>query len=105
MAGTQSRVAYVTGGGGGVGTAICRRLCREGHRVVAGCGPGSARKERWISDMRAQGCEVQASAGNVADWDSTAAAFAKVRQEIGEIDILVNNAGITRDGTFRKLKK
>ena len=59
------RLAYVTGGMGGIGTPICRRLCREGFRVVAGCGPGSQRKDKWIADMRAQGFEVHASEGNV----------------------------------------
>jgi len=39
----------------------------------------------------------------VSDWDSTVAAFEKVRAEIGPVDILVNNAGITRDGTFLKM--
>ncbi|HXA37089.1 MAG TPA: acetoacetyl-CoA reductase [Steroidobacteraceae bacterium] len=105
MASKPTRIAYVTGGMGGIGTAICERLCSEGHRVVAGCGPTSTRKERWLSDMRAKGFDVHASVGNVSDWDSTAAAFAKVRAEIGEIDILVNNAGITRDGTFLKMNK
>ncbi|MHB8478299.1 MAG: acetoacetyl-CoA reductase [Steroidobacteraceae bacterium] len=103
MASKSSRIAYVTGGMGGIGTAICERLCSEGYRVVAGCGPTSTRKERWLSDMRAKGFEVQASVGNVSDWDSTAAAFEKVRAEIGPVDILVNNAGITRDGTFLKM--
>jgi acetoacetyl-CoA reductase len=97
------RLAYVTGGMGGIGTAISRRLCREGFRVVAGCGPGSPRKDRWIADMRAQGFEVHASEGNVADWESTRAAFEKVRNELGPVDVLVNNAGVTADGTFRKM--
>jgi len=101
---TTARLAYVTGGMGGIGTAICRRLCREGHRVVAGCGPGSARKDRWIGEMRAQGFEIHASEGNVSDWESTRAAFEAVKAEHGPVDILVNNAGITRDGTFRKMK-
>ena len=101
----SKKIAYVTGGMGGIGTAISRRLCREGFIVVAGCGPGSARKDKWLSDMRASGCEVHASEGNVADWASTAAAFAKVRQDIGEVDVVVNNAGITRDGTFRRMSK
>jgi acetoacetyl-CoA reductase len=103
MADKSSRIAYVTGGMGGIGSAICERLCIEGYRVVAGCGPTSTRKERWLSDMRAKGFEVHASVGNVADWDSTVAAFEKVRAEIGAVDILVNNAGITRDGTFLKM--
>lgn len=105
MAITQRRIAYVTGGMGGIGTAICKRLCGAGHVVVAGCGPGSQRKDRWIAEMHAAGCEVHASEGNVADWESTRAAFARVVEEIGEVDVLVNNAGITRDGVFRKMSK
>lgn len=97
------RLAYVTGGMGGIGTAISRRLCREGFRVVAGCGPGSRRKDTWIADMRTEGCEVYASEGNVADWESTRAAFEKVLAELGPVDVLVNNAGITADGTFRRM--
>ena len=88
---------------GGIGTPICKRLCREGFRVVAGCGPGSERKDRWIGEMRAQGFEVHASEGNVADWESTRAAFERVRNELGPVDVLVNNAGVTADGTFRKM--
>jgi len=97
------RIAYVTGGMGGIGSAITTRLCQVGHTVVAGCGPGSARKERWLAAMRAHGYDVHASEGNVADWESTRAAFEKVRADVGAVDVLVNNAGITRDGTFRKM--
>jgi len=100
----SKRVAYVTGGMGGIGTAITKRLCQSGYIVVAGCGPGSARKDRWLAEMHAQGFDVHASEGNVADWDSTEAAFMKVRAEIGAVDVLVNNAGITRDGTFRRMQ-
>jgi len=97
------RIAYVTGGMGGIGTSITTRLCEAGHTVVAGCGPGSPRRERWLAAMRDKGYAVHASEGNVGDWESTRAAFEKVRNEIGPVDILVNNAGITRDGTFRRL--
>jgi len=99
------RIAYVTGGMGGIGSPICKRLCKEGYTVVAGCGPNSPRKDKWLADMRAEGFDVHASEGNVSDWESTKAAFDKVKAEIGEIDILVNNAGITRDGQFRKMTK
>jgi acetoacetyl-CoA reductase len=97
------RIAYVTGGMGGIGSAITTRLCEVGYTVVAGCGPGSPRKESWLAAMRGRGFDVHASEGNVANWESTRAAFEKVRNEIGPVDILVNNAGITRDGTFRKM--
>ena len=102
---TRQRVAYVTGGMGGIGTAICKQFCAQGYKVIAGCGPNSPRKESWLREMREQGCEVIASEGNVADWNSTKAAFDKVKTEVGAIDILVNNAGITRDAVFRKMSR
>ncbi|TAM03368.1 MAG: 3-ketoacyl-ACP reductase [Paraburkholderia sp.] len=97
------RVAYVTGGMGGIGTAICQRLHKDGFTVVAGCGPNSQRRVKWLEDQKAAGYEFIASEGNVADWESTATAFAKVKKDVGEIDVLVNNAGITRDVVFRKM--
>lgn len=99
----SNKVAYVTGGMGGIGTAICQQLARDGIRVVAGCGPKSPRKDKWLAEQKALGFDFVASEGNVSDWDSTKAAFDKVKAEVGEIDVLVNNAGITKDGVFRKM--
>jgi acetoacetyl-CoA reductase len=99
----SKKVAYVTGGMGGIGTSICQRLAKDGFTVVAGCGPNSPRKDTWLAEQKALGYDFIASEGNVSDWDSTVAAFAKVRAEVGEVDVLVNNAGITRDGIFRKM--
>ena len=96
------RIAYVTGGMGGIGTSICQRLAKEGHVVIAGCGP-SRDYNKWINEQKEAGFAFHASVGNVADWDSTRDAFAKVREEHGNPDIVVNNAGITRDGLFRKM--
>ena len=101
----KKRIAYVTGGMGGIGSPICKRLCSDGYTVVAGCGPNSPRKDKWLADMRAEGYDVYASEGNVSDWESTKAAFDKVKAEIGEIDVLVNDASITRDAQFRKMSK
>jgi acetoacetyl-CoA reductase len=96
------KVAYVTGGMGGIGTSICQRLHRDGYKVIAGCGP-SRDHRKWIEEQKAEGYTFYASAGNVADWDSTKEAFDKVKAEHGNPDIVVNNAGITRDGMFRKM--
>lgn len=98
----SGKLAYVTGGMGGIGTSICQRLAREGFNVVAGCGP-SRDHAKWLEQQAAQGYVFNASVGNVANWDSTVEAFRKVREQFGPIDVLVNNAGITRDGTFRKM--
>ena len=99
----SQRVAYVTGGMGGIGTAICQQLAREGFRVVAGCGPNSSRKNRWLAEQKELGFECVASEGNVSEWESTKAAFDKVKAELGTVSVLVNNAGITKDGVFRKM--
>src|SRR5437588_10208140 len=99
----KSRIAYVTGGMGGIGTAICRRLCKEGHTVIAGCGPGSERKERWLREMGSQGFNIHASEGNGSEWDSTKRAFEQARADVGEIDMLVRHAGITRAGPLQKI--
>ena len=98
----SKKIAYVTGGMGGIGTAICQRLAREGMTVIAGCGP-SRDFDRWIKEQAEEGFTFYASVGNVADWDSTVSAFKKVIDEHGPVDVLVNNAGITRDGVFRKM--
>lgn len=100
----SKKVAYVTGGMGGIGTAICQRLHKEGFTVIAGCGP-TRDYGKWLGEQKAQGFTFHASVGNVGDWDSTVAAFAKVKAEHGPIAVLVNNAGITRDGQFRKMSK
>ena len=99
----SQKIAYVTGGMGGIGTAICQRLAKDGFKVIAGCGPNSPRKDRWIAEQKALGFEFIASEGNVGDWNSTVAAFNLVKSEVGTVDVLVNNAGITRDTVFRKM--
>lgn len=100
----SKKVAYVTGGMGGIGTAICQRLYKDGYTVLAGCGP-SRDFTKWLDEQKALGYNFYASVGNVSDWDSTVEAFRKAKAEHGPIDILVNNAGITRDGMFRKMTK
>ncbi len=97
----SNRIAYVTGGMGGIGTAICRRFHDLGHTVIAGCGPTRDHR-KWLAEQKADGYDFHVSVGNVADWESTRSAFAQV-SSLGPIDILVNNAGITRDGVFRKM--
>jgi acetoacetyl-CoA reductase len=98
------KLAYVTGGMGGIGTSMCQRLHKDGFKVIAGCGP-TRDHQKWIDEQKALGYTFYASVGNVADWDSTVAAFEKVKAEHGTVDVLVNNAGITRDGQFRKMTK
>ena len=100
----SQRVAYVTGGMGGIGTAICQRLHQEGFKVIAGCGP-TRDHAKWLAEQKELGYTFYASVGNVGDWDSTVEAFTKAKAEHGSIDVLVNNAGITRDRMFLKMTR
>lgn len=99
----SKRIAFVTGGMGGIGTAVCQRLHKDGFVVVAGCGPDSPIKDEWLKKNRKQGFDFIASEGNVADWDSTVEAFDKVRKDVGPIDVLVNNAGTACNVVFRDM--
>jgi acetoacetyl-CoA reductase len=98
-----TRIAFVSGGMGGIGSAICRRFAQSGHTVVAGCLPDYERKKEWLEAMRAEGFKVHAAEGDVADFDSCAEMFYNVHSIVGPIDILINNAGITRDSVFKRM--
>jgi acetoacetyl-CoA reductase len=100
----SQKIAYVTGGMGGIGTAICHRLHKMGYKVIAGCGP-SRDFDKWLGEQKALGYTFYSSVGNVADWNSTVDAISKAKQEHGPIDVLVNNAGITRDRMFLKMTR
>jgi acetoacetyl-CoA reductase len=98
------RVALVTGGMGGIGTAVCRKLAKaNGNVVVANCLPGYAQKEAWLAAMRKEGIEVHAAEGDVSDFESTTAMVRRVEAEVGPVDILVNNAGVVRDNMLKKM--
>jgi acetoacetyl-CoA reductase len=100
----SQKIAYVTGGMGGIGTAICQRLHKDGFKVIAGCGP-TRDYNKWLGEQKALGYTFYVSVGNVADWESTVQAFAKAKAAHGPIDVLVNNAGITRDRMFLKMTR
>ena len=100
----SQKVAYVTGGMGGIGTAICQRLHKDGFKVIAGCGP-TRDHAKWLAEQKALGFTFYASVGNVGDWDSTVEAFTQAKAEHGTIDVLVNNAGISRDRMFLKMSR
>jgi acetoacetyl-CoA reductase len=98
-----TRVAFVSGGMGGIGTAICRRFGAAGHTVVAGCLPGYDKKAEWLDAMRCEGIRVHAAEGDVSKFESCAEMFSQVGAVVGPVEILVNNAGITRDSVFKRM--
>ena len=98
----MSRIALVTGGTGGIGSAICQRLAQMGHRVATNYRD-EARAREWQARMKASGFEVAIVPGDVGTPESAEAMIKGVESQLGPVDILINNAGITRDGTFHKM--
>ncbi len=98
----QQRVALITGGTGGIGTAIVKRLAGMGHKVATNYrDEGKARA--WQEKMAAQGVQAMLVKGDVSDPESCKTMVAEIEKQLGPIDILINNAGITRDTTFHKM--
>jgi acetoacetyl-CoA reductase len=97
-----SRVALVTGGTGGIGSAICERLAQRGHKVVTNYRDEN-RARTWQQQMKAKGHSVDIVAGDVSDPAAAAAMAKQIAEKHGGVDILVNNAGITRDTTFHRM--
>ncbi|WP_412852413.1 acetoacetyl-CoA reductase [Ectothiorhodospira shaposhnikovii] len=98
------RVALVTGGTGGIGTEICKKLARQGHVVVANYLPAlQSQAEAWQQQMKAEGLDMHIAAGDVSSFQSCADMVQEIESRVGPIDILVNCAGITKDKTLRKM--
>jgi acetoacetyl-CoA reductase len=97
-----TRVALVTGGTGGIGTAICKRLADQGHKVATNYR-NEEKARAWEAHMKADGYEFTLVKGDVTSPEEAAAMVREVEQTLGPVEILVNNAGITRDGTFHKM--
>ncbi len=101
----KKKVALVTGGVGGIGTAICRKLANDGYFVVANYAIEGTEKP-WKEKMAAAGLNGGSSAlafGDVSDFDAMGRMVREIEAEHGPIEVLVNCAGITRDSTFRKM--
>ena len=97
-----SRVAIVTGAGGGLGRSHALALARYGARVVVNDMEAS-KAESVATEIRTAGGEAIAFACSVTDRDAVNSMVESTVARWGTIDILVNNAGILRDRTFAKM--
>ncbi len=101
----KQRVALVTGGTGGIGSAICRDLAANGYQVIAGYYSGGSHEkaQKWQQAQAKAGLDMAIAYGNITDYESTKECIEGIQREFGSIDVLVNNAGITRDTTFKRM--
>lgn len=100
----NKKIALVTGGVGGIGTAVSKRLARDGHFVVANYHVAGD-EARWVKAIAEAGLagDCALALGDVTDFEAMGAMVRRIESEHGPIAILVNCAGITRDSTFRKM--
>ncbi|KVO66313.1 beta-ketoacyl-ACP reductase [Burkholderia ubonensis] len=101
----DERVAFVTGGMGGLGAAISRRLHAAGMTVAVSYSEHNDHVATWLTRERDAGRIFHAFEVDVADFDSCQRCGKRVIDQLGRVDVLVNNAGITRDATFAKMTK
>ena len=101
----KARIALVTGGTGGIGTAICRHLHSKEIHVISGFSRAGDNSYalKWQSEQQEEGYQFDIVYGNVSNFESCGAMVDEVITKYGKIDILVNNAGITQDATLKKM--
>ncbi len=96
---TPLKRALVTGGSGGIGSAICRRLAADGLNVIIHANSNLAAAQALAQRIVAEGGQAQAVAFDVTDASATTAALQALLDQ-GAIQVLVNNAGIHDDAIF-----
>ena len=101
----NGKAALVTGGGQGIGRAICLELARQGANLIinyAGNQEAAAETAAACGRLGAEAVIVQA---DVADAEECARMFGEAREAFGRVDLLVNNAGVTRDGLLIRMSE
>lgn len=100
----ERMVAVVTGGTGGIGSAVCRRLANE-YQVIACYFKNSHHEEakQWQSMQKTAGYDIDILYADVVNFADCEKLAALVNERYGRIDVLVNNAGITSDVCLKKM--
>ena len=94
----MGRVAIVTGGTRGIGEAVCLRLKKQGHTVIANYGGDDTKAQAFSA---ATG--IPSYRWDVGDHEAAMAGCADVAAKHGPVDIVINNAGVTRDGVLHRM--
>lgn len=103
MENSNKRTVLITGATGGLGTAMCKELHKDGYTVV-GNYHTKEKAVAWMEQMKKEGYPIELFYGDVSDFESAGKMIFDIEAKYGHIDTLVNNAGITRDGRLINMK-
>ena len=100
----ERRIAVVTGGTGGIGSAVCRRLASD-YQVIACYFKNGNHDEakQWQSMQKAAGFDIDILYADIVNFADCEKLVALVNERYRRIDVLVNNAGITSDSSLKKM--
>ena len=99
----DGKVAVVTGGSRGIGSAVAALLAEHGAAVVVS-GRDALRLDRAVLELQERGASVHGVAADAAKREDVDRLVEATKERFGRLDILVNNAGITRDGLLIRMK-
>jgi len=100
----SNSVALVTGGLGGIGTEISRKLSDNGYQVVATTFDKEIEKaDQWIAEQKEAGYDFLVEEADVTDFAACGEMVKRVEDNVGPVQVLVNCAGITRDGFLKNM--
>lgn len=100
----KDKVALVTGGSRGIGTAICFALAEEGAKVVVNYNTSGEKAEDVVRQIKSKyGTEAIAIGANVAKESDVIKMFTKIEEKFSRVDILINNAAVCPVGPVREM--
>ncbi|MCO6449371.1 MAG: 3-oxoacyl-[acyl-carrier-protein] reductase [Caldilineales bacterium] len=105
MPALEGKIALVTGGSRGIGSAIAHRLAVDGAQVVINYHSNETAANQVVEAIMQAGGQAVAKQADVADFDQASELIKSTQKEMGRLDILVNNAGTTRDNVIMLMKE
>jgi NAD(P)-dependent dehydrogenase (short-subunit alcohol dehydrogenase family) len=94
----SGRIALVTGGGRGIGRAICLALAEDGADIALSYRRDEAAAKQTVADVQALGRRAAAYRASVESYEEDRALVEAIARDLGDVDLLVNNAGIASRG-------
>lgn len=97
---TKNKVAFVTGGGTGIGKTIALTLAKAGYDIAVTYYGSAAGAAEVCKDAESMGRKAVAFRANLGNYDEIISVFESLNKEFGRLDVFINNAGLTEKAKF-----